>query len=113
MQADVLRAARLGQCGFDGVAEQIGLEQTVFVQLRHEADDLAHVSARDVVGKVRVAEDFLDKDELVLNLGGEVSFPDFARLAQEAGIEREKLLVERGENRIQQWHQCHPDEYLK
>jgi hypothetical protein len=68
VQADVLRAARLGQRGFNGVAQQIGFQQPVLVQFRHKADDLAHVSARDVIGKVRVAEDLLDQNELVLNL---------------------------------------------
>ena len=87
MQADVLRAARFGQRGLDGVAEQVGLEQTIFVQLGHEADDLPHVSACNIVGEVRVAEDFLDQNELILNLGREIAFPDLAGLAQDAGVE--------------------------
>ena len=52
VQTDVLRAASLGQRGLNGIAEKVGFEQAVFVQLRHKADDLGHVSARDVVGKV-------------------------------------------------------------
>ena len=100
MQADVLCAARLGQCGLNGVTEQVGLEQAVFVQLCNEADNLAHVSAGNIVRKIRIAEDLLDKDELILNLGGEVAFPDLACLTQDMGVEREELLIERGENLI-------------
>jgi len=63
-------------------------------------DDLGHVAAGDVVGEIRVAENFLDQNQLILHLGREIALPDLARFAQDTGIEGEKARVERGQNLV-------------
>lgn len=90
----VLRAAGFGEGRLDGVAEQVGLQEAVFVDLAHEGEDLLKVAALDVVREVGVLEDFLNQDELVLHLLPQVRFVYLTGLGKDAGVEGEELLVE-------------------
>ena len=100
MQADVFSAAGFRECRFDGVAQQIGLQQPIAVEFSDQPDDLGHVAASHVVGEVGVAENLLDQNQLILHLGGEIALPDFARLAQDMCIEGKKARVERSQDLV-------------